>query len=153
MDLSEYIHKEHIRIFDGTVEQSDLLHQLGDVLIQTGAVTSAYIEAVCERERTFPTGLLLEEINVAIPHADPHHVIKPAIAMGVVKESVPFGNMADPQMSIPVQVVFLLAPDKSERQLVLLEQVMALIQDQGQMKRIMEAQEAEGVLRVLRRKA
>jgi len=151
MNLSAYIRQEQILIVEGAVDQSDLLHQLGDVLVRTGSVTPAYIEAVCERERTFPTGLLTGDVNVAIPHADPQHVTKPAVALGVVKESVPFGNMADPEMKIPVQVVFLLAPDKSERQLALLEQVMNLIQDQEQMKAIMEAQEAAGVWRVLSR--
>lgn len=151
MNLSAYMCKEQILIVERAVDQSDLLHQLGGLLIQRGAVSSAYIEAVCERERNFPTGLLVGDVNVAIPHADPQHVNQPAIALGVVKESVPFGNMADPEMKIPVQVVFLLAPEKSERQLALLEQVMNLIQDQEQMKAIMEAQEAEGVWRVLSR--
>lgn len=149
MNLPEYIGKEHIRIFDDAVEQSDLLHQLGAALIETGAVTTAYIEAVCERERSFPTGLYTGLVNVAIPHADPSHVLKPGIALGVVKNGVNFANMADLQMEIPVHVVFLLAPGKSEQHLTILESIMNLIQDQSLMAQIKEAEDAEAVINVL----
>lgn len=150
MSLSEYIGKDHIRIFEESVDQSELLHQLGDMLIRTGAVSVAYIEAVCEREQAFPTGLYTGEVNVAIPHADPeHHVKKPTIALGVVRKGVPFRNMADPTVDIPVQLVFLLAPERGETQLVILEQIMNLIQDQANMRLIMDAQGTEDVWNVL----
>ncbi|MDF2678972.1 MAG: putative IIA-like nitrogen-regulatory protein PtsN [Brevibacillus sp.] len=150
MSLSEYIGKDHIRIFEESVDQSELLNQLGGMLIQTGAVSVEYIKAVCEREKDFPTGLYTGEVNVAIPHADPgHHVMKPTIALGVVRKGVPFRNMADPTADIPVQLVFLLAPERGETQLVILEQIMNLIQDQANMRKIMDAQGTEDVWNVL----
>ncbi|KQL49597.1 hypothetical protein AN963_07655 [Brevibacillus choshinensis] len=150
MSLSEYIGKDHIRIFEESVDQSELLHQLGDMLIRTGAVRIEYMEAVCKREQAFPTGLYTGEVNVAIPHADPeHHVMKPTIALGVVRKGVPFRNMADPTVEISVQLVFLLAPERGETQLVILEQIMNLIQDQANMRKIMDAQGIEDVWNVL----
>lgn len=149
MSLSEYIGKDHIRIFEEHLEQSELIRQLGDTLIQTGAVGAEYIEAVCVREQSYPTGLLTGEVNVAIPHADPQHVRKPSIAVGVARQSVRFRNMADPNHDLPVQVVFLLAPERGETQLIILEQVMNLIQDQANMQKIMDAQGTEEVWNVL----
>lgn len=149
MSLSEYIRKDGIRIFEQTLEQFDLLRQLGDTLVQAGAVSNSYIDAVCERERHFPTGLYTGSVNVAIPHADPLHVKEPAIALGLARKGVLFRNMADPAADIDVQIVFLLALNKSESQLLILEQIMDLIQDQGSMQKVLEAKEEQDVLSIL----
>ncbi len=150
MSLSEYIGKDHIRIFEESLDQKELLRQLGDALIRTGAVHEEYIDAVCKREQDYPTGLQTGEVNVAIPHADPeHHVLKPAIAIGVARSGVPFRNMADPASEISVQVVFLIAPEKGETQLSILEQIMQLIQDQANMRKMMNAQGTDEAWSVL----
>lgn len=150
MSLSEYIGRDHIRIFEESMDQSELLRQLGDILIRTGAIRAEYMEAVCKREKDYPTGLNTGEVNVAIPHADPEHLVhKPSIAIGVARRGVPFRNMADPTEDLSVQVVFLLAPEKGETQLAILEQIMNLIQDQANMRQIMDAQGADDVWKVL----
>lgn len=132
------------------MDQSDLLRQLGDVLIQKGAVRAEYVEAVCRREKDYPTGLYTGDVNVAIPHADPeNHVLKPTVAIGVARKGVPFREMADPTSDISVQVVFLLAPEKGETQLVILEQIMHLIQDQANMRKILDAQGTDDLWNVL----
>jgi len=150
VSLSEYIGKDHICIFEESVDQAEVLHQLGDMLIQTGAISIEYMEAVRKREQAFPTGLYTGEVNVAIPHADPENYVKqPAIALGVVRKGVAFRNMADPTDDISVQLVFLLAPERGETQLVILEQIMNLIQDQANMRQIMDAQRTEDVWNLL----
>lgn len=74
-----------------------------------GFVKDSFCSAVLDREKEFPTGLYLGGINVAIPHTDVKHVLKPGIAVTTLKEPVAFGKMDEPKKSIPVHIVFLLA--------------------------------------------
>ncbi|MDA4633637.1 PTS sugar transporter subunit IIA, partial [Escherichia coli] len=66
--------------------------------------------AVLAREAALPTGLPLGlDNNVAIPHTDPEHVLKPGLAMATLCRPVAFCNMEDPEEKLQVSVVFLMA--------------------------------------------
>jgi len=90
--------------------KKQIIHELISILIQTGHIIPSYEEAIHKREQDFPTGLELEGFyNVAIPHAETEYVNKPAIVLGILEEPVLWENMEDPDTSIPVHIVFLLA--------------------------------------------
>lgn len=86
-----------------------------------GLVRASFEAALLEREASSPTALPLPGRKVAIPHADPEHVIAPAIACCTLAAPVRFREMGNPTQELAVEVVALLAlPDheSAQRELV-----------------------------------
>lgn len=151
MNILDILHTEHIAILDEPqINCEDVIRKLGERLIQTDSIDVKYVSDVLEREKKFPTGLEVGELNVAIPHAAPDFVKRPAIAVGIVKQGVPFQSMADPSKSVVVHIVLLLALMNPENQLQVLEQTMELVQDHDRLRQLVAARDAEEVVKVLK---
>jgi PTS system galactitol-specific IIA component len=116
---------------------------LGNLLHQKGYVRDTFVAAVLEREKTFATGLPMPEIQVAIPHADVEHVIRPAIAIGVLDEPVEFGEMGDPGSTLQVRIVLMLAVTQSEALVSLLKSLVEMLQSPDLLRRVIAADAAE----------
>jgi PTS system galactitol-specific IIA component len=115
-----------------------------------GYVKPSYADAVVKREATMPTGLPLgQALNLAIPHTDPEHVIRPGVALGVLSAPVHFANMEEPDEMVPVGVVFLLAIDDRDKQIDMLQEIMAVIQDPAKVIGLAQAKTAEDVRSLL----
>ena len=107
----------------------EVIRLLADRLHTLGYVKDSYADAVVKREQSMPTGLPLErEDNVAVPHTDPEHVLKAAIAMATLKTPVDFANMEDPDETVAVGTVFLLAINDKDKQIETLQSIMGAIQ-------------------------
>ena len=61
-------------------DQEDFFKEASKNLLELGYVTEGYFKAVVEREVSYPTGLALENISIAIPHTNPEFIVKPFIA-------------------------------------------------------------------------
>jgi PTS system galactitol-specific IIA component len=109
--------------------REELLRTMATNLFRKGLVKKSFIEAVIERERTFATGLPTNSVSVAIPHTDSEHVNKKAISVAILKEPVNFGVMGEMNVETPVQIVFMLAIDKKDSHLVLLQKLMEIFQN------------------------
>lgn len=121
-----------------TAEQA--IRLLAGKLEALGYVKPSYADAVVNREATMPTGLPLgQAINVAIPHTDPEHVIRPGVALGVLSAPVVFANMEEPDEAVPVGVVFLLAINDKDKQIDMLQEIMQAIQDPATLGRLAAA--------------
>jgi PTS system galactitol-specific IIA component len=106
----------------------DAITQLGTRLRAGGFVKDSWTQATIEREKTFSTGLPTAEIGVAIPHADVEHVLRQAIAVGVLAEPLAFGEMGSPDSTVPVRIVCALAVARSELLVTLLRQLVEMFQ-------------------------
>ncbi|WP_376709274.1 PTS sugar transporter subunit IIA [Pseudochrobactrum lubricantis] len=107
----------------------EVIRLLASRLHQLGYVKDSYADAVVKREQSMPTGLPLERTdNVAVPHTDPEHVLKAAIAMATLKTPVDFANMEDPDETVGVGTVFLLAINDKDKQIETLQSIMGAIQ-------------------------
>ncbi|KAB0540442.1 PTS sugar transporter subunit IIA [Pseudochrobactrum saccharolyticum] len=107
----------------------EVIRLLASRLHQLGYVKDSYADAVVKREQSMPTGLPLERAdNVAVPHTDPEHVLKAAIAMATLKTPVDFANMEDPDETVGVGTVFLLAINDKDKQIETLQSIMGAIQ-------------------------
>lgn len=120
--------------------EADVIAQLGAEMQKKGYVRESYIAAVMEREAELPTGLDINGFSVAIPHTDPEHVNQAAFAVGILKNPVPFHCMAMPDVYTPVRLVFLLAIKDPEKQVALLQQLMAVFQDVELLQAILQAE-------------
>ncbi|UYZ12268.1 PTS sugar transporter subunit IIA [Brevibacillus sp. WF146] len=153
MSFFQFLSSEHIIVTEEVVGREQILTQLGGRLVQSGAVADEYVPTILEREQQFPTGIELESIHIAIPHADAAYVRKPAVAMAVVKKGVSFRSMADPEKDLPVKIVIMLALEKSETQLRVLEQIMSFIQHADRLQELVEMESGEAVFRALKQSA
>ena len=128
---------------------AEAIRTLSERLLQSGYVTKGFAEAVIAREAIFPTGLPTP-IPVALPHTDAQHCRRPAIAVGLLADSVPFGVMGTPDQMIPVQVVFLLAVTDPKQQVRWLKQLVEFFQQPQHIRQIQAAALPADVARTLR---
>jgi PTS system galactitol-specific IIA component len=126
-------------------DSTDAISQLGQRLISNGYVEDTFIDALLEREKVFATGLPTPEIQVAIPHSDPEHVRKTAIAIGVLPEPVSFGEMGNPEGTVYVNVICVLAVKQADFLVSLLQDLMAIFQDAEVLHKIVTADSTEDV--------
>jgi PTS system galactitol-specific IIA component len=110
---------------------SDVLTRLGEYAIDRGLATEGYVDALLDREASFPTGLEIPtaSFDIAIPHADPEHVIEPALVLALPSEPVPFHDMNDPDDTVEARVVLLLVAGESERYATFLSNLANLFQE------------------------
>ena len=101
------------------VQRDAVLTEMADYLVRRGAVKESYGSAVIQRENTFPTGIPVEPIAVAIPHSDRDLVVNTTILVAKLEQTVPFHRIDDVELEVDVKVVFMLAvrrPDPADRQ-------------------------------------
>lgn len=108
--------------------KEDVLSLMARDLEEKGIVKSTFEEAIIAREAEYATGLPTNGVSVAIPHTDIEHVNKKAISLAVLKDTVEFGIMGDPEETTPVKLVFMLAMDETDSQLGLLTKLMQVFQ-------------------------
>lgn len=116
MRISEYFNKELIVTNLDVKSKEEIFKVLFKKLYDNGFVKESFLDAIIKREKTFPTGLQLNTYNVAIPHTDPEHVIKPAIAIATLSKPVIFKNMANPLEEVNVSIVFMMALNEAHSQ-------------------------------------
>ena len=84
-----------------------LLSHLARKLYEMSYVDERYLEALLRREQEYPTGLVVKsDFNVSIPHADVEYVKKEALVVVKTYRRVTFRKMDEPDIEIPVDVVF-----------------------------------------------
>ncbi|MBO8463228.1 MAG: PTS sugar transporter subunit IIA [Firmicutes bacterium] len=133
--------EEQVLKLVGFKTKEEVLSEIADTLCQQGIVKETYKEAILNREKEFPTGLNTGGINLAIPHADVAHVNKPAIAIAILDKPVEFQAMDEPEQTIFVQVVVMLALKEAHGHIEMLQKVVGLIQDQELVKQVIELED------------
>ncbi|MBZ9985233.1 MULTISPECIES: PTS sugar transporter subunit IIA [unclassified Mesorhizobium] len=148
--LMQLLDPEAIVLGSDASTNEQIIRILAGRLETLGYVKNSYADAVVRRELTIPTGLPLERPdNVAVPHTDPEHVLKPGIALGTLKHPVVFANMEDPDEKLPVGFVFLLAINDKDKQIEALQAVMATIQNSDALDGLRSATTLDDVRAVL----
>jgi galactitol PTS system EIIA component len=83
----------------------EVIRALSRELCRVGAVRDTFEGAAVARERRSPTGLPFEGGAVALPHAEPEHVLSPALAVATLARSVRFREMGSPAIALDVTLV------------------------------------------------
>lgn len=97
-------------LLDVTAEDWEaVIRMAGDRLRENGYIGDGYVEEVLARERTYPTGLPTDDVITALPHANSADVYKTGVCAVRLRTPVDFRNMGDPDETLPVELVFLLA--------------------------------------------
>ena len=122
---------------------TDVERQLAGVLFESGYVRESYAQAIVDREASYPTGLEFGEHSIAMPHCDIEHVNGPAICMGVLKKPVAWHRMDDPESTCNAELVIMLALNEAHAHLEMLQKVIAFVQDQELVAKVIEANTAD----------
>lgn len=130
----ELIHKNLVFQNKDFKDSQTALSYLSQQVEQAGYAKDTYHTAVIEREKKFPTGLPTGDICVAIPHADSIHVNKSTLAVMTLKKSIDFHNMGDPDNTLPVSIIIMMAIAEPRGQLTMLQKIMGIVQDQKHLK-------------------
>jgi len=109
----------------------DVVRALSARLLAAGRVKSSFEGATLARERRSPTGLPFPTIAVAMPHAEPEHVVAPAIAVASLAAPVPFRQMGSPGIRLPVSLVVMPALTAKEQAAAELSRLVELLQDES----------------------
>ncbi len=116
----------------------EVIRVLSDKLAARGFVADDFAEAVIEREREFPTGLPTA-VPVALPHTATVRCLRSALAVGVLRRPVEFGEMGNPMNTLKARVVFLLALANPKEQVRWLQRFMRGLRDAGLLERLTRA--------------
>lgn len=149
MKLTEFFHKELIVTNLQANNKEEVFEVLFNKLLENGYVKESFLEGIMTREKNFPTGLLLNGNNVAIPHTDPEHVLKPAIAVATLSKPVVFKNMANPQEDVNVNIVFMIALNAAHSQVELLQRLVEMIQNENLLEEILKAKGGDEVVKII----
>lgn len=131
----------HVRIHSGSATREEAMREAADILESAGAVTSAYFDAMQQREETVSTYMGNE---LAIPHGT--NETKAAIlesALSVVRYDggVDWGGE-------PVTFVIGIA-GKGDEHLEILSQIAILFSDEDEVENLKRAQSAEELYRLV----
>jgi PTS system galactitol-specific IIA component len=132
-------------IFNDKSSYQEVEAALAHKLVELGYAKESFPDAIAKREIDYPTGLDVEGINAAMPHCDVSNVNKPAVCVGVLRKPVPWRRMDEPDVTCEVSFVSMLALTEAHAHLAMLQKVVALIQDQALMKKIVDASDADEV--------
>ena len=133
--------------FEAT-DEWDFFKKMSDTLKEKGYVRDSWHDAICVREKSFPTGLQFEKIGVAIPHVDPENIVKPYIAIIKPKAPIDFAPMAD-MVDHPVHtelIINLGLLAHAEDQVAVLQAMMGIFMDEEATAEIMAQDTPEGII-------
>lgn len=119
--------KEDILVVDGTADSwEQAIHLAGGTLYENGFVKEGFEQACIDREKTYPTGLLMDT-SIAIPHTDDQFVIKAGVCILRLKEPVDFYRMDAPDDIVSTRLVFNLALPRGSQQISILQKIIAAV--------------------------
>ncbi len=149
MEANSLINKELILLDFAADDKFDLLNKLSSLLIQKGYAKASFKNAVIEREKIFPTGLITKGANVAIPHTDPEHVIKPAIIFAKLKNPITFKEMGSGEKDIDSELIFMLAINNPKEQVTTLSKLMSIFSNEETLTKFKNSDESSEILELL----
>lgn len=110
-------------------DHKDLFTKMNKIFLEKGYVKEGYLESILEREKDYPTGLMFEKHNVAIPHTLYQYVNEQKIVFVRLKDEIKFGEMSASTGEIEVKLVFMLLISKGEEQVTILLNLIELLEN------------------------
>ena len=134
-------------------DNEDALAIVGGKLIEQGFGKENYVEGLKAREAEFPTGLDINGVGVAIPHTSVEFVNESAIAIATLAKPVEFEEMGmDEGCTVDVSLVFMLCVTDPKAHLAELQRIIAIVQDNEVLAKIIESKSAQEVISVIKEK-
>ena len=130
---------QRLCFFHQKVESQDQLFQMmTDKMLEAGCVKENYYEGISNREKEYPTGLLVNE-----------RVNKSQICFLSLDEPIEFEDMVDKSHKISVELVFMLAMAQPHEQVNTLQNLIALFQDDEKVAKLKECNTEKELMQIL----
>jgi PTS system galactitol-specific IIA component len=145
--------KEELILLDiDANDNGEAIDQLSQCLFNHRYVNSEFIQAIREREASFPTGLPTMPFGTAIPHADSIYVSKTSIAVGILRDSVEFRVMGSAKDTVSVKLIFMIAQKEKKMQIDSLQRILGIIQDKTTLEKIISMKNQNEISQLLNKK-
>lgn len=138
MDINDLIRDELINIAEKDLDYKEVIEYLGKTFLDNKYIKKQYINDVLIREESFPTGLELKNMGIAIPHANPDNVLKNGISILKLKNPVRFSNMETGD-DVYVSMAFMLALKDPDDHLKMLQSLFIMFQKEKVMDELINA--------------
>lgn len=148
LKFSDLFHLDIVFTDIDVSSKEDALKRISDTLVEKEYVKEGYYDMLIEREKEYPTGLSTKPFEVAIPHTDPLHVLKPCIAVMKLQAPVTFTEMTKTG-EVAALYIFVLVVKNQKDQVPLLQEFMKLLSDEEYMSDLAKADSPGDVLSVL----
>lgn len=125
MDYREMFDKQLISLEVEGASEEKVFENVAAQLKKLGFVNEGYLNGITAREQKFPTGLITQHVNIALPHSDPEFIEKPFVYIARLKEEVMVKQMGDSQ-EMGVKNLFFLGIKDPKGQVGLLQAFMEL---------------------------
>jgi galactitol PTS system EIIA component len=122
---------------------------LAQRLLGAGHVRPSFEGATLAREKRSPTGLPFPGQGVAMPHAEPEHVLVPAIAVAALAKPTTFRQMGAPAIKIDVSLVMMPALTEKEQAAGELSRLVGLLQDDALRSALIQAPTSHDMYAIL----
>lgn len=122
---------------------------LADELIKTHCVNDQFYQNIVQREETFPTGLKINGIGVAIPHTDSKFVLRSQVAFMSLASPLSFIEMGSQEKKIDVSLLFMLALKEPHEQLGMLQNLISMFQTPGVLEALSSVTTKEAYLSII----
>lgn len=130
-------------------DRLDFFTRLSQVLQEERYVKETWLEAILEREKSFPTGLACEAVSVALPHVDPEHITKPYIAIIKPHTPISFDGMADTGLVEAELIVNLGLQAHAEDQVAALQAFLNIFIDDAASAQILSQTTPESMIKTI----
>jgi PTS system galactitol-specific IIA component len=118
-------------------DSGTLLSELAAWLTEHGYARGGFAQALADREAAFPTGLAGAGGGVAVPHAQPELILRPAVMLCRPAAPVAFHRMDAPEREVAAELVLLLAIPDAKAHLELLRSLSAIFSDAALFRRLL----------------
>ena len=127
-------------------DRQEFFEKLAERLAERDLIQDSWLEAICEREMNYATGLSFPSVQVAIPHVDPEHIKRPYIAVIKPKTPIVFEAMAGMGDDVPAQLIVNLGVMRDGGQVAVLQKLMNIFMNEGYAAQIMAASDPQQVV-------
>ncbi len=127
-------------------DRQEFFEKLAERLAERDLIQDSWLEAICEREKNYATGLSFPSVQVAIPHVDPEHIKRPYIAVIKPKTPIVFEAMAGMGDDVPAQLIVNLGVMRDVGQVAVLQKLMNIFMNEGYAAQIMAASDPQQVV-------
>lgn len=135
---AEFLHDEHIFIDLNIEHRDEMFKHVSRILLKNGYIKDNYLVNVIDREEKYPTGFKLKNLNVAMPHVAPEHVMQNGLFVVTNKHGIVFKN-AETDQDLKVHIVFGLLLKDSTTHLNFLMKLATSFKDDQQLHQILNS--------------
>ena len=150
MNYAELFREDLVQMKGVFANQEALFEGIFKDLLKKSLVEQTFLKAVKQREESYPTGLQLENMSIAIPHTDVEHVIEPFVYVYKLEQTVRFIQMGTNDVPVDAEAVLVLGIKEPKEQVGMLSGLMAMFSDQAFIQKFKEAETEREVIQLLK---